>query len=430
MAISGRAALLAVLGVIPVGIAPGAGSLFLWLLLLVALVILDLSLAGRPGQLSYERPATLPLRLGESVRLDLIVRNTGSRRVRGVLRDAWQPSTGLTLTRHSVNLPAGGSQRISTPAVPTRRGDRLADRITVRSFGPLGLAARQLSAAVPGKVRVLPPFHSRKHLPSKLAQLRELDGRVAVQIRGAGTEFDSLREYVPGDDVRSIDWRATARRQQVVLRTWRPERDRRVLIVLDTSRTAAGRIADEPRLDANIEAALLLSALASRAGDRVEVLAVDRGIRAQIRGLTGAELLSTTVNALAPIEPELVEADWSLIVGTIRKQQTHRCLVVVLTPLEPAALDAGLFPVLPQLTDRHLVLLAGVTDPGIAALTTDRADSYAVYGAAAAQRDLLDKAGTERELSRYHVNVLQAPPDELAPALADRYLALKAAGRL
>src|SRR5690606_21312966 len=135
------------------------------------------------------------------------------------------------------------------------------------SYGPLGLAARQATIAAPGRIRVLPPFNSRRHLPSRLARLRELDGRTSVMIRGQGSEFDSLREYVRGDDVRSIDWRATARRRDVVVRTWRPERDRRIIIVIDTGRTSAARIDDELRLDTAFESSLLLSALASRAGD-------------------------------------------------------------------------------------------------------------------------------------------------------------------
>ena len=110
----------------------------------------------------------------------------------------------------------------------------------------------------------------------QLAKLRELEGMTPVLIRGQGTEFDSLREYVIGDDVRSIDWRATARRGDVVVRTWRPERDRRVVILLDTGRTSAGRVAVDPtasdpggwpRLDWSMDAALLLAALAARAGD-------------------------------------------------------------------------------------------------------------------------------------------------------------------
>ena len=111
---------------------------------------------------------------------------------------------------------------------------------------------------MPGLVRVLPAFPSIRHLPSRLARLRELDGRAAVRVRGQGTEFDSLREYVLGDDVRSVDWRASARSRSVVVRTWQPERDRRVVLVLDTGRTSAGRVDDVPRLDSAMDAALLL----------------------------------------------------------------------------------------------------------------------------------------------------------------------------
>ena len=107
----------------------------------------------------------------------------------------------------------------------------------MRSFGPLGLAARQGGTQVPWTVRALPPFRSRRHLPEKLARLRELDGQHRSLLRGQGSEFDSLREYVLGDDVRSIDWRGTARQSDVLVRTWRPERDRRILVVLDTGRT-------------------------------------------------------------------------------------------------------------------------------------------------------------------------------------------------
>ena len=206
-------------------------------------------------------------------------------------------------------IPAGERRRVTTILVPTRRGDRPAARVTIRALGPLGLAGRQGSHVVPWSVRVLPPFASRRHLPGKLARLRELDGRTAVLVRGQGTEFDSLREYVPGDDVRSIDWRATARAADVVVRTWRPERDRQIVLVLDTSRTYAGRVGDAPRLDAAMDAALLLAALAARAGDRVDLLAYDRRLRAAVQGATATDLLPSLVTAMAPLEPELVESD-------------------------------------------------------------------------------------------------------------------------
>jgi uncharacterized protein (DUF58 family) len=359
-----------------------------------------------------------------------VVEHTGRRRLRGVLRDAWQPSAGAGQDRHRLRLRPDERARLRTLLQPTRRGDRLADRVTVRTLGPLGVAGRQRSLVVPGRLRVLPPFTSRKHLPSRLARLREIDGRSSVNVRGQGTEFDSLRDYVAGDDVRSIDWRATARRRQVVVRTWRPERDRRVVLVLDTSRTAAGRVDDAPRLDAAMDAALLLAALASRAGDRVDLVAVDRRVRARVDGASAGTLLSSLVQAMAPLEAELVEADWSVAVAAVLARVSRRSLVVLLTPLEAAAVEEGLLPALPQLVRRHQVVVASVADPEVARMALARGDAEQVYDAAAAERARLDRERVTRLLVRLGAEVVDAVPEQLPPQLADRYLALKAAGRL
>jgi uncharacterized protein (DUF58 family) len=430
VAITGRAALLAALGVVPLALFPGWPAMLAWAGVVLVGIGLDLLLAGSPRGLTVQRLPVASVRLGERVEAAFVLANTGRRRVRGLVRDAWQPSAGAAQPRQPLDLPAGQRRRVLTVLVPTRRGDRYVQHVTVRSLGPLGLAARQVSLAAPGRVRVLPPFTSRKHLPSKLARLRELDGRTALRVRGQGTEFDSLRDYVIGDDVRSIDWRATARRHQVVVRTWRPERDRRVLLVLDTSRTSAARVGNAPCLDAAMDAALLLAALAARAGDRVELLAMDRRVRAQVQGASRTELLPALVEAMAPLDADLVEADWTAIVAAIRRRVTQRALVVLLTPLAAAALEEGLLPVVHRLTSHHQVILASVADPQVAAMARRRGDSYAVYGAAAAERAFLDRSAAKAELARAGVDVIDAVPEELPPQLADRYLALKAAGRL
>ena len=301
--------------------------------------------------------------------------------------------------------------------LPTRRGDRPAYRVTVRSVGPLGVAARQGSHAVPWRVRVLPPFTSRRHLPAKLERLRQLDGRSAAMIRGPGTEFDSLREYVVGDDVRSIDWRATARASDVMVRTWRPERDRRILLVLDTGRTSAARVGDAPRLDAAMDAALLLAALASRAGDRVDLLAYDRRIRGRVEGEAASSLLPALVQAMAPLEPALVETDYAGMVATVLARSARRSLVVLLSALDPAPVEEGLLPVLAPLVRRHTVVLASVGDPRVGQLAAGRGDAESVYGAAAAARAGLDRRRVAELLERRGVEVVDAPPDELPPLL-------------
>ena len=239
MAISGRVPLLLVLGLVPVVLRPVMSTMWLWLLLVVLLTLADWLLAPRVASLSFDRRPVGSVRLGYPTDTLVVATNVSGRRVRALVRDAWQPSAGATDNRHRVRLGPGDRAPLRTPLQPYRRGDLRAVGLTVRSRGPLGLAAKQRTLDVPGTVRSLPPFESRKHLPSRLARLRELDGRAAMRVRGQGTEFDSLREYVRGDDVRSIDWRATARMSNVVVRTWQPERDRRVVLVLDTSRTSA-----------------------------------------------------------------------------------------------------------------------------------------------------------------------------------------------
>jgi uncharacterized protein (DUF58 family) len=430
MAITWRAVVLAALGVVLVAVLPAAGTIVVWGLVVVLLCVLDIALAASPRSIGLSRTVPPSVRLTETVSSVLTVTNLDRRRWRGVVRDAWQPSAGARRDRFPVDLRAGEARRLTTVLVPVRRGDRLADRVTLRAVGPLGLAGRQLSIDVPARLRVLPEFASRRHLPSRLARLRELDGRSAVQVRGPGTEFDSLREYVIGDDVRSIDWRASARRSDVVVRTWRPERDRRVLIVIDTSRTSAARVLDAPRLDASIEAALLLAALASRAGDRVELVAYDRTLRARVAGTTGPRLMPAIADALAQVEPVLVEADWPGLVTLVRDRLSQRALVVLLSALDPASVEQGLLTVVGQLTRLHQVVLASVRDPEQDALRRDHTDANAAFDAAAADRTELERQAVAGRLRDRGVEVVDALPDDLAPQVADAYLALKAAGRL
>ncbi len=431
MALTGRAALVALLGVLVVLIVPTGG----WTLaaiegLLLIGVLADLVLAAGVRALRFERGGDTLVRLGEQAAVELTVANPGRRRLRADIRDAWPPSAGARPRRMRLTVPAGQRRRVDTTLTPTRRGDRRASVVTVRSHGPLGLAARQGRHQVPWTVRVLPPFASRRHLPSKLARLRELDGQQVALIRGRGTEFDSLREYVAGDDVRSIDWRASARRNSMVVRTWRPERDRRVVLVLDTGRTSAGRVGDTPRLDSAMEAALLLAAVASRAGDRVDMLAFDRVTRASAYGLTRTNALPTLVQAMANLEPELVETDAAAMVSAVLQRVRRRCLVVVLTDLDAAAIEHGLLPRLSALTSRHLVLVGSVTDPRVAEMAAGRGRAEAVYEAAAAERALADRRRVTAELRKRGVEVVDAGPEDLPPALTDAYLSLKATGRL
>ncbi|MFT3898662.1 MAG: DUF58 domain-containing protein [Gordonia sp. (in: high G+C Gram-positive bacteria)] len=470
MFVTGRFVFLVVLGAIPVLIWPTGWTVAAWALFAAAVGLLDVALAGPTSALQVTRGKTDPIRLGEHTATRLSVINTSGRRYRGRLRDAWQPSAGAGATdqplRHEARDPGffadladwweqlrldwsgdpappgrysnrkdlsvapGERQYLDVGLRPSRRGDRLAIRVTLRRNGPLGLAGRQRSSFLPGSVRALPAFDSRKHLPSRLASLRQLDGRSAVRTRGQGTEFDSLRDYVEGDDVRSIDWRATARRRSTVVRTWQPERDRHVVILLDTSRTSAGRIGDVPRLDAAMDAALLLAALASHAGDRVDFIAGDRVIHQKVRATRRVNLLNEMVTAMVPLEPALLEADWGLLGAEIARTVGQRALVVLLTPLEPAAIAESLLPTLAVLSQRYQIVIASVSDPSLDDMLADRGDSASAYRAAASARTLTQREETAAVLARLGVAVIDRSPEDLPPALADHYLSLKSRGLL
>lgn len=430
MILTGRAALAALAGAIVVGLLRTPAGLLAVNVALVVVIAADAALAASVRRLAVRRSGATSIHVGSGDAVTVSVANNGGRPLRGMVRDAWRPSAGASPARFAARVAAGGEATFTTTLSPVRRGDVAGSKVAVRSLGPLGLAGRQRSLDAPWVVRVLPAFYSRRHLPGKLARLRELDGLHRSLIRGQGSEFDSLRKYVLGDDVRSIDWRSSARHADVLVRTWRPERDRRIILVLDTGRTSAGRVGSITRLDASMDAGLLLGALASRAGDRVDLLAVDRKVRARVVRASRLTVLSELASAMALVEPDLVESDVGLMAATVFGIARQRCLVVLLTDLNPAAIEQGLLPRVPLITARHQLMVAAVSDPRLAEMTALRADVSAIYGAAAAERARAERARVAAQLRRHGVEVVDAPPLELAPRLADAYLNLKAAGRL
>ncbi|WP_459548716.1 DUF58 domain-containing protein [Nocardia sp. X0981] len=390
----------------------------------------DRFLAARGEDVSMERPELAVVRLGTGTEIELTVTNTGPRALRGYLWDDWPDSAGVADREHRIALAPGSRVRLRTTLVPARRGDRIAGPVTLRLFGPLGLAGHQFRRAVPARVRALPPFRSERLLASKVKRLHHLEGRNVAELRGQGTEFDSFREYVPGDDVRTIDWRATARATEVLVRTWRPERNRQVLMLLDTGRISAARVGEGTRLDIAIEAALLLGGLAAAGGDTVGLLAYDRRVRAEVRSASGRALQPKLMHALAGVTPALVDTDADGFVRAAIQRARRRSLIVWFTGPDGAAVTENLLPVLPVLAQRHRVLIVSVTDPDIAAAAAERGDRESLYRAAAAESRIAEQAVLQESLRRQGVAVIAAAGAELPGALADEYLELKRAGAL
>jgi len=427
MIITGRlVALLALctaLAVAPSGVLWAAAGV------LVCVALVDFAYAATIGDITVQRSPSAAVRLYESGSTTLTFRNVGRRTLRGLIADTWVPSAGAGQRPIPLRLDAGEHKQTTTALTPSRRGERDAVSVTIRSHGPLGLLARQRRIVVPGSIAVLPAFTSRRFLPEKVARLRLIEGAVLMRQRGKGSEFDSMREYVPGDDVRAIDWRATARHHDVIVRTWRPERDRHIILTIDTGRGSAARIGDEPRLDAAIDAALLLGTLAGRAGDKVGVVAADLAVRAKLAPKNRKDLVNAMATAMMPLEPALVETDTRLLIAQTLGLSARRSLVVLFTNLDDANADALLNTAV-ALQRRHKLVVASVDDHRLLELAQTRGTTEEVLMAAAAELAMGAREAVADRLRALGVHVVRAPEATFASQVADAYLDLKAAGQL
>ena len=310
-------------------------------------------------------------------------------------------------------------------------------------LGAAAPGARQVSLKAPLTLSVLPEFKARVLLPSRLARLHELEGTTPTTLRGAGTEFDSLRAYVEGDDPRDIDWRASARSPELMVRQWRPERDRHVVIVVDCGRASSALLGAPvrmevdsialgcaPRLDSAIETALLLAALADRAGDKVHVLAVDSRVRARVSGVRGAKIIESLAHAFTDISPRLDVTDWTEAAAAVEQTVRHPAFVVLATKIPPAGMETEFTDAVARLAERHTVLVASATDPDELRARSGRSDAEEVFlAASAALAERADEAGAA-DVRLAGALTLQASADLLPARTADRYIDLKKSGRL
>lgn len=450
MAISWRVALLMLAGVGLIIPFPAPETLSGWLILVAAIVVTDMLLATDPRQMTFSRKVDSPIRADQSTTSTVDISAKGLRPTRIVVRDAWPPSLHPTPYVHHGVVGGDIPFRAVTTLSPERRGVHKGDYVSVRCWGPMGLAARQISVALPSNLDVLPEFRSRRLLPSRLARLQEIEGSTAVILRGPGTEFDSLRSYVRGDDPRDIDWKASARSEDLVVRTWQPERDRHVLIVVDTGRSSALLLgapqheedastaidADSldlgvaPRLDAQIEATLLMAGLADRAGDNVHVVALDREVHCRVSKAKGSELMSALARGFRDITPALDPIDWTLAERQVQRALRHRSLVILLTDMPQAGMNPEFIEIVGRIQRRHTVVVASALDPSLAQMSKKRSTLDEVTVATAADTEMTLTQEGAAELRRVGAHTVAVDAGLLAARTADLYVDLKKRGVL
>jgi uncharacterized protein (DUF58 family) len=427
-----RLAALAAIAALAVLLADEALAFWLVNALLLAVAVADGVLAVGPDRIEVRRDIPEVLPLGGSGTVTWRVTNPSGTAVRVALADELAPSLRPSGRGLDAVVPAGRSVEGSATIHPARRGRFDPHRVGVRTYGPLGLVGRQRSRHVPGRLRVLPPFHSRQEAELRIDRARILEvGLRSAKSRGGGTEFDQLQEYSPDDEFRRIDWAATARAGKAMVRTYRAERNQTVISLLDNGRVMAARVAGVPRVEHAMDAVLMLTAVATRLGDRAGLVAFDRQVRAVVPPGHGRSQLTQVTGAMFELEPELAESDYRGAFTATLARFRRRALLVVLTDLVEQAIGETLLPALPVIARSHLVIVAAVQDPEVVRWArTTPTDADGAYRKAAAVAALEERRRTTAKLRGLGVTVVDAPPGELAPRLADAYLRVKATGRL
>ncbi|MDQ4070459.1 MAG: DUF58 domain-containing protein, partial [Actinomycetota bacterium] len=253
------------------------------------------------------------------------------------------------------------------------------------------------------------------------------EGRRARGPLGLGTDFESVREYVPDDDVRRINWRATARLGRPMTNEYRIDQNRDVVCLVDTGRLMAAPLGDRNRLDAALDAATAVAVVTDEVGDRCGVVAFDHEIRREVRPRRAGS--RRVVEAVFDLEPRPVDSDYELAFMSVARAK--RSFVLVITDLLDESASRSLLDAVPVLARRHVVAVATVTDPEVAALVASPpSTAFDVYAAAVAHDVLDSRTKVSARLARAGAEVVEAPPDAFSAACVVAYLGAKSRARL
>lgn len=402
----------------------------------IVLALLDFLLAPRARDFRAARRVREPLSAFAANPVEVTVWNDGNRAATLLAADAAPPGFATQGHRPRLAVPARGAAVFEYGAVPPERGPASFGDLALRGLGPLGLAARQWTVPLSHQVRVFPDLRelARGDLPGATET-----GLARVKGLAEGREFAGLRAYVPGDDFRAIDWKATARRGSPVAREFQPERNQTLWLLLDCGRHLAGRVkttapgAGPPRtkLDFAVDAALALARAAARRGDQVGVVLFGAEVTRVVPPGRGSTQLGPIADALSTAQARVEESDYDAAFDALLARQRRRSLVVTFTDLADEDTSALLIARAAQLRGRHLALVVAVSDSVVAdaahALPRTEVEAFA---RAAAARIVEERETTRAHLQAAGALVESVPARQLTASVVTRYLSIKAAGRL
>jgi uncharacterized protein (DUF58 family) len=429
------ALLIGLVWVVPAAWSPRLiAGMFVWDGVFLLLWLQDLLRLAKPVELELHRVWHSAPSLGVRSKVSVELHNFSRRPIFARVTD----ETPVSLRREppviSLAVPAGIAAGGDYEILPSQRGDLRLGRLYVRYQSAMRLAERWAVAETSATVRVLPNLEQAKQQTLYLIRTRQVAmERRRRRIRGQGREFESLREYRPGDEFRNISWTATARRSKVITRVFQVERSQTVWIVIDAGRLLREQIARGSgpamrlsKLDYAVDAALALAQVAMHSGDRVGLLAYGREIQQNRNAGRGAPHLHSIIESLALVHAEPYEADHARAARALLSEQHRRSLIVWITDLAETAGTPDVVEYALQMTRRHLVLFAAVGQPDLNERAAQRPSSeeemfrYIAAIEIVQRRELL-----LRRLRQQGVLAMELMPGALAASLVNEYLDIK-----
>lgn len=404
------------------------------LLLVLIAALLDLLLLPATADLAVERSAPETLGVGDREAAAYTLTSRWGRALFVALHHALPPAfVEASDTGGEVRLPPRGRRRLVFDIAGRARGEAALGDVALRVRTPMGLVARTLRYAMVDRVVVAPSLAGvRRFRWLAVHQRLAAAGVRDARRRGEGRAFAGLRDYVPGDDPRHVDWKATARRGHTISREFTIEQSQTVYVLVDAGRTMTQLAGAHPRFEYALSSALVLADAAIAAGDRVGAMVFDDQVRALVPAQRGIRALHAIRTALVPLVATVVEPDYATAFRALAARQRKRALLVLLTDVLDDRAARTLLAHLGRRSSRHLAVVVALRNEALlaaAALPAGSADAD-FYLAAAAAELLADRAIAIRRMRDAGVVVLDVAPDAMAAAVVNEYLALKARGAL
>jgi uncharacterized protein (DUF58 family) len=429
--------LLAALGFVPLALAWQRPWL-VWValaydLLLLIAAIVDAQISKLPPGFRVSRHFSGRFAMGATTDVKIQIENASQRPVSLLIKDEFPPQMIMNGEREGdVRVPAHGTAALIYGLTPPRRGRFEFGYTALRFRSRLNLVWRDALGAEPVAVKVYPNMRRARE-----AELKALGARSVVSShrktswRGEGREFESMRDYVRGDELRHISWTTTARRGKLTTRQYQIERDQTILVALDAGRLMTARIEQETKLDSAVHATLSLFSAAARAGDNAGLVVFGRRIKSYLPPSRGRDHIDAALESLYAVEPEMIEPSYPHAFQFIAANSKRRSLVVLLTDLVDEEGSKELLTSLNLLRPRHLPLVVTIADRDLKAVVQAAPDSARdLFAQSVAEEIIYHRETALRMVESVGGLALDVTAAALAPALLETYLRVKERGLL